>query len=82
MKKIIKKAGFVSLLLIYLIGSFSTTALAAGEVDIEKCDTGMDNVFQINFVSPYYMIRKMLPELKKSAAISEICKREGLPSPK
>lgn len=31
----------------------------------KKCDTGMDNVFQINFVSPYYMIRKMLPELKK-----------------
>lgn len=30
----------------------------------KKCDTGMDNVFQINFVSPYYMIRKMLPELK------------------
>ena len=44
MKKIIKKAGFVSLLLIYLIGSFSTTALAAGEVDIEKCDTGMARV--------------------------------------
>ena len=31
----------------------------------KKCDTGMDNVFQINFVSPYYMIRTMLPELKK-----------------
>ena len=31
----------------------------------QKCDTGMDNVFQINFVSPYYMIRKILPELKK-----------------
>ena len=31
----------------------------------KKCDTGMDNVFQINFVSPYYMIRTMLPVLKK-----------------
>ena len=31
----------------------------------KKCDTGMDNVFQINFVSPYYMIREMLPTLKE-----------------
>lgn len=30
-----------------------------------KCDTGYDNVFQINFVSPYFMIRKLLPSLKK-----------------
>ena len=30
----------------------------------KKCDTGMDNVFQINFVSPYYMIREMLHSLK------------------
>lgn len=28
------------------------------------CDTGYDNVFQINFVSPYYMIRTLLPLLK------------------
>ena len=28
------------------------------------CDTGYDNVFQINFVSPYYMIRTLLPTLK------------------
>lgn len=30
-----------------------------------KCSTGFDNVFQINFVSPYYMIRELLPDLKK-----------------
>lgn len=30
-----------------------------------KCDTGYDNVFQINFVSPYYMIKKLLTHLRK-----------------
>lgn len=30
-----------------------------------KCDTGLDNVFQINFASPYYMIRELMPHLKK-----------------
>lgn len=29
-----------------------------------KCDTGYDNVFQINFVSPYYIIRELLPKLR------------------
>lgn len=29
------------------------------------CDTGLDNVFQINFASPYYMIRELLPEMRK-----------------
>ena len=29
-----------------------------------KCDTGYDNVFQINFISPYYMIRELLPYLE------------------
>ena len=28
-------------------------------------DTGFDNVFQINFVSPYYMIRELLPILRQ-----------------
>ncbi len=28
-----------------------------------KCKTGYDNVFEINFVSPYYMIRRLLPML-------------------
>lgn len=27
----------------------------------KKCDTGYDNVFQINFVSPYYMARRLFP---------------------
>ena len=30
-----------------------------------KCDTGYDNVFQINFVSPMYMIRELLPILRQ-----------------
>ena len=29
-----------------------------------KCSTGFDNVFQINFVSPYFMIRELLPMLR------------------
>ena len=31
-----------------------------------KCDSGYDNVFQINFASPYYIIRELLPNLKKN----------------
>lgn len=30
-----------------------------------KCSTGYDNVFQINFVSPYYMIKRLLPHLRE-----------------
>ncbi len=30
----------------------------------KTCDTGYDNVFQINFVSPYYIIRRLLPLLR------------------
>ena len=30
----------------------------------KRCETGYDNVFQINFVSPYYMIRELLPQLR------------------
>ncbi len=39
----------------------------AGAYSIPRkiCDTGYDNVFQINFVSPYYMIKRLLPVLKK-----------------
>lgn len=35
----------------------------AGAYSIPRkiCTTGYDNVFQINFVSPYYMIRQLLP---------------------
>jgi NAD(P)-dependent dehydrogenase (short-subunit alcohol dehydrogenase family) len=30
-----------------------------------RCGTGYDNVFQINFVSPYYMTRRLLPLLRQ-----------------
>ena len=38
----------------------------AGAYSIPRntCNTGFDNVFQINFVSPYYMIRELLPTLR------------------
>ena len=38
----------------------------AGAYSIPRktCDTGFDNVFQINFVSPYYIIRELLPYLQ------------------
>ncbi len=38
----------------------------AGAYSIPRkiCGTGFDNVFQINFVSPYYMIRSLLPILE------------------
>ncbi len=28
-----------------------------------KCDSGLDNVFQINFASPYYLVRELLPSI-------------------
>ncbi len=31
----------------------------------KKCDTGFDNVFQINFVSPYYFARSLFPRVKE-----------------
>ena len=39
----------------------------AGAYSIPRkiCTSGYDNVFQINFVSPYYMIRTLLPLLSK-----------------
>ncbi len=33
-----------------------------------KCSTGFDNVFQINFVSPLYIIRELLPNLRERKA--------------
>lgn len=38
----------------------------AGAYSIERrvCETGLDNVFQINFASPYYIIKQLLPNLK------------------
>ncbi len=39
----------------------------AGAYSIPRkiCKTGYDNVFQINFVSPYYMIKTLLPKLRE-----------------
>ena len=39
----------------------------AGAYSIPRkiCDTGYDNVFQINFASPYYMTRELLPLLRQ-----------------
>lgn len=39
----------------------------AGAYSIPRyiCDTGYDNVFQINFVAPYYMTRRLLPLLRR-----------------
>lgn len=31
-----------------------------------KCSTGYDNVFQINFISPYYLTRELMPVLRKN----------------
>ena len=41
--------------------------LNAGAYSIPRCttDAGFDNVFQINFVSPYYMARQLLPKIRK-----------------
>ena len=48
----------------------------AYKIDRRKCDTGFDNIFEINFVSPYYIINRILPRLKerdgKVLAVSSI----------
>ena len=38
----------------------------AGAYSIPRrvCETGYDNVFQINFASPYYIIRELLPQFR------------------
>ena len=40
--------------------------LNAGAYSIPRhtCDTGYDNVFQINFISPYYLARRLLPSIE------------------
>ncbi len=42
--------------------------LNAGAYSIPRmtCDTGYDNVFQINFLSPYYMVRRLMPQLREN----------------
>lgn len=46
--------------------SFDVLLHNAGAYSIPRyiCDTGYDNVFQINFVSPYYMACRLLPYLR------------------
>lgn len=50
----------------------------AGAYDIPRYKTslGYDNVFQINFISPYYIIKKLLPHLRqcdgKAVAVGSI----------
>lgn len=34
----------------------------------KKASTGYDQVFQINFISPYFIVKQMLPSLKESKA--------------
>ncbi len=36
----------------------------AYKIPRHKCNTGYDNVFQINFVSPYYLARELMPQIK------------------
>jgi len=44
---------------------FDALILNAGAYSIprKKCSTGLDNVFQINFASPYFLIREVMPDL-------------------
>ena len=48
--------------------------LNAGAYSIprHKCSTGYDNVFQINFISPYYMARRLMPYLEAVVAVGSI----------
>ena len=71
----------VSLLSVDLVDSYSVTSATeelkelapdifihnAGAYSIPRCtsNSGYDNVYTINFVSPYYMIRELMPILQK-----------------
>lgn len=37
----------------------------AYKIPRHKCSAGYDNIFQINFVSPYYLIKAILPKLRE-----------------
>lgn len=37
----------------------------AYKIPRHKCDTGYDNVFQINFLSPYYLARELAPVIRE-----------------
>lgn len=59
----------------------------AGAYSIPRhlCDSGYDNVFQINFATPYYMIRALLPTLRARGghvmAVGSIAHRYGKTDP-
>lgn len=40
----------------------------AYKIPRHKCDIGYDNVYQINFVSPYYIARELAPIIKENTA--------------
>lgn len=46
---------------------FDVLIFNAGAYSIPRkiCDTGYNNIFQINFVSPYYMVKELLPLIKQ-----------------
>ena len=48
--------------------------LNAGAYSIprHKCSTGYDNLFQINFLSPYYMARRLAPNVERIVAVGSI----------
>lgn len=48
--------------------------LNAGAYSVPRftCSTGYDNVFQINFISPYYIIRELLPHLRARRGVVEV----------
>ena len=56
--------------------SFDILMLNAGiyNVPIKKVSTGYNNIFQVNFISQYYLAKKLLqkPELKKFVAVGSI----------
>lgn len=47
--------------------NFNKIVFNAGAYKISRCttSTGYDNIFQINFLSPYYMIRELMPKLRE-----------------
>lgn len=67
-KSVVKQLNEIDIDIDYLI-------LNAGAYKIPryKCSTGYNNIFQINFISPYYLIRKLAPKIKgKVVAVSSI----------
>ncbi len=61
--------------------------LNAGAYSIPRhvCPTGFDNVFQINFVSPYYLAKRLLPSIRarggKVIAVGSIAHRYSKTDP-